>query len=76
MKKEIENDEQKKAREVVEEIASTIAKLSRQVQAILDGRVKRESIVVLLAHSCKLPKWQIEEVLNAIVNMEKNHLKK
>jgi len=70
-----ETPEEKKARETVEEIATTIAKLSRQVSAILQGRMKKESILVLLAHSTRMPKSQVEVVLDAIENMEKKHLK-
>ena len=75
-KKEIvETEEEKRARETVEEIACNIAKLSRQVSAILDGRLKKQSLLILLAHSTKMPQWQVEKVLDAIVNLESNHLK-
>lgn len=70
-----ETPEEKKARETVETIAQEISKLSRQVGAILQGRMKRESIVLLLAHTCRLPKTDVEAVLSAIENMEKKHLK-
>lgn len=75
MAKQVETDEQKKAREVVEQIATNIAQLSRQVRAILDGRLKQKSIVLLLAHTTGLPQYQIEKVLEAIKDMEKDHLK-
>lgn len=74
-RKEPETDDQKKAREVVEDIASNIARLSRQVNDILGGRLKRETVVVLLMYSTKLPKYQIEAVLSAIEKLEKNYLK-
>lgn len=70
-----ETPEEKKARETVEEIATTIAKLSREIKAILGGRVKKESIIILLAHSTKLPQYNIKQVLDAIENMEHHHLK-
>jgi hypothetical protein len=75
MAKPNETDEDRKAREVVEEIAITIAKLSRQVNAILDGRLKRKSLVILLAHSASLPQRTVEQVLEALQNLEANHLK-
>ena len=74
-KNQTETEEQKKAKEVVEDIAVNIAKLARQVGALLGGRLKRETIVILLANSTRLPKWQIESVLKALVDLEKNYLK-
>lgn len=68
-------EQEKKAREMVEEIARNIAMLARQVSAILDGRLKKQSIIILLANTTRLPQYQIETVLDAIANMEKNHLK-
>ena len=70
-----ETTEEKQAREVVEEIATNIAKLSREVSALLDGRLKKRSLLILLAHSTKMPHYQVEAVLDAIVNLEKVHLK-
>ena len=74
-KPKVETEEEKRAREMVEEIACNIAKLSRQVSAILDGRLKKKSIVLLLVHSSGLRQWEVEKVLDAIVDMEKTHLK-
>lgn len=71
----IETEEEKKARETVEQIATTIAQLSRQVKAILGGRLREETIVILLANMTKLPKYQVEAVLKALVDMEKIYLK-
>lgn len=70
-----ESPEEKKARETVDTIAETIAKLSRQVSAILEGRMKRESIIVLLVHSTRLGYGVVDKVLTAIEGMEKKHLK-
>lgn len=70
-----ETDEEKKARETIEEIACNIAKLSRQVAALLEGRLKKKSLLILLAHSTQMPQWQVEKVLDAIVDLEKVHLK-
>lgn len=77
MPKEITGvDEKQRAAQVVEEIALTIAKLSRQVNAILDGRLKRKSLIILLAHSAQLPQSTVNQVLTAIENLETNHLNK
>lgn len=76
MTKKQETPEEKQARETVEEIACTIAKLSRQVGAILSGRIKRKSLIILLAYSSKLSQGQVDSVLYAIENLEKDHLKK
>lgn len=67
---------EKQNREMVEEIASNIASLSRGVSAILGGRLKKKSIIILLAHTTSLPKYQVEKVLDALANMEKDHLNK
>lgn len=69
-----ETPEEKKARENVEDIARNIAQLSRQVSALLTGRLRKASLVILLAHSTKMPQYQVEKVLDAITNLEKNHL--
>lgn len=70
-----ETPEEKRQREAVEEIASCIASLSRQVTALLGGRLKKQTILILLAHSTKLPQYQVEAVLDALSSMEKVHLK-
>ncbi len=75
IKTEAETEEEKKAREMVEEIASNIAKLSRQVNAILGGRLKYSTVVTLLVATTKLSRYQVNAVLAAIDNMEKDYLK-
>lgn len=70
-----ETPEQKKARETVEEIATTIAKLSRSVSAILEGRLKKQAVVVLLVHSTRMQHGQVEAVLDALTGMEAKWLK-
>lgn len=74
MAKQPETEEEKKSREMIEEIACNIAKLSRQVSALLTGRLKKKSLVILLAHSSSLPQYQVERVLDAIANLERDHL--
>ena len=70
-----ETDEEKKAREMVEEIATNIAHLSREVKSLLSGRLKKDTIIILLAHSTGLPQRTIMAVLKALEDMEKVHLK-
>lgn len=74
-KPKIESEEEKKARENVESIAVNIAQLGRQVSALLDGRLKRKSLLILLAHSTGLGQREIDAVLTAISNLEIDHLK-
>lgn len=73
--KKIETEEEKKAREVIEGIAENIQSLSRSVTALIGGKFKKESLVILLAHTTKLPQYQITSVLNALSNLERDHLK-
>lgn len=75
MPKSEENNGEAQYKNLVEEIAINVAKLSRQVAAILDGRLKKKSIVLLLAHSTNLPQRTVSDVLDAIVDLEKTHLK-
>lgn len=70
-----ETPEEKSYRESVEEIATNIARLSREVKALLSGRVKEKTVVILLAHSCQLPQTTIRNVLNALHNLEDDYLK-
>lgn len=74
-KKQPESEEEKKARENIEDIATNIAQLSRSVAALLGGRLKRKSLVLLLSHSSGLPQYNVDKVLEAISNLEKDHLK-
>ena len=70
-----ETDEEKKARETVEEIATEIAKLSRQVTALLSGRLNRKAVVILLTASSGLNQSNINMVLDAIMGLEEKYLK-
>lgn len=74
MKKE--TPEEKANREMIEGIAINIARLSREVKALLGGRVKEKTIVVLLSHSTQLPQNTIKLVLAGLVDLEKNYLNK
>lgn len=65
-----ETKEQKEAREMVETIATNIAKLSRQAHELLNGRLKKNAVVVLLSNATQLPKATISKVLDAVDDME------
>lgn len=74
MPRKEQTPEEKKYNEMVEEIAANIAKLSRQVSNLLSGRLKRDTVIILLAHMTKLPKGEIGTVLAALEDMEDVHL--
>ena len=69
-------EEERKAKEVVDTIATEIAKLSRQVSALLSGRLNRKAIITLLVSSTKLPQKTVDNVLTAIEQLEPTYLKK
>lgn len=70
-KKEIvETDEQKKNREAVQSIAKNIASLSRAVAALLNGPLKKDALVVLIANSSGLSQNNVREVLKALQELE------
>lgn len=71
-----ETPEEKAYRENVESIATNIARLSREVKALLSGRVKQKTIIILLSHSCQLPQTTVKSVLEAIANLEGDYLNK
>lgn len=71
-----ETEEEIKNREMIEEIATNIAQLNRSVSALLTGRLKKKSLVILLAHSAQLPHRTVEAVLNSIASLERDHLNK
>jgi hypothetical protein len=70
----VETEEQKRNREIVEQIAGNVAALAKAVTALLNGSLKRNAIIILLASSSKLPQWQVEAVLKALESMEKDWL--
>ncbi len=72
----IETEEQRQAREVVETIAFNLTQLSKQVKALISGPLKKKSLVILLAHSASMPQYQVDKVLTAIADLEKDHINK
>lgn len=70
-----ETEEEKRARETVEEIAKNIETLSRSVTALMSGRLSRTAIIVLLVHSTKISRPTVEAVVDALTGLEKKYLK-
>ena len=60
---------------IEEQIASTITNLADAVEALLKGPLNRKALLVLLAHSTKLPQKQVSDVLIAIQDLRKDYLK-
>lgn len=73
-KKKKETPEEKANREMIEGMAENISILSRSVKALLNGKLKRVAIVHLLVRSSRLSHAQVEEMLKAIENLEKNYV--
>lgn len=71
-----ETEEQKRNRELVEEIAGNIESLAKAVKSLLNGPLKKRALVVLLASSSLLPQNKVEEVLKALENLESDWLTK
>lgn len=70
----IETPEEKKSRETVESIATTITKLSENVAALLKGPLNRKALVTLLASSSGMSKHDIGLVLTALEDLKKDWL--
>ena len=60
--------------EALNQLASNIEELSAAVSKILNGRIKRETIIILLSHTTKMSQTNIRYVLNAIERMSEDHL--
>lgn len=69
-------EEEKRAKEMVENIACEISKLSRSVYALLNGRLNRKAIVLLLVGSTGLTQSNIGMVLDAIAGLEDKYINK
>ena len=71
----METEDQRKYRELVEGIANNIAALARSVQSLLNGPLKRQGLVILLASSSNQPQDRVKAVLSALENLDKDWLK-
>ena len=76
MSKIIETEEQKRNREVVESIAKNIASLARSVSSLINGPLKKRALVTLLASSAGMSKSEVDKVLTALEDLEKDWLNK
>lgn len=71
-----ETEEQKKARETVEQIAKNIEDLARGVRAVLAGRLNERAIILLIASAAgKMPQEDVKKVVDAIASLDKKFLK-
>lgn len=59
----------------VEELATEIAKISRGMEILAGSRLKRKTIVRLVAVSASVPMEDVEKVLTAMEGLEKSFLK-
>lgn len=67
--------EEERAQEAIDAIATNIADLSNSVATLLSGRVKRKTLLILLAHTTGLKQGEVDAVLTALEQMGKTHLK-
>jgi acyl-CoA synthetase (NDP forming) len=76
-KKPAETEEQRKAREVVEAIAQSIIDLSAGVRAVLNGKLNKRAIVLLITAAAgrNVTQQQTNDILEAIANLDKSFLK-
>lgn len=71
-----ETDEERKARETVETIADSIVTLANGVKSVLEGKLNKRAILVLLASATRMNQQDIEKVLDAAASLDKTFLKK
>ncbi len=72
-------DEQKKAKEFVEAAAQAIIDVSDAIHKLLDGKLKKSAIVLLIQEAAGGRSWvskeQVEKILTAIENLDKTFTK-
>ncbi len=74
MSKIIETPEQKQAREMTQTIAKNLSNLADSVKALVNGPLKKKTILILLAHSTGLSQRDIDSVLSALQTLPKDFL--
>lgn len=74
MGKKIETPEEKNRRELVEGIAKNLKELTVEVKKLLNGPLKRKTLLVLLANSSGLSQSVVSQVLNSIETLDKDWL--
>jgi len=62
--------------EFIQEIAENISRLAGSVQVLLEGKLKKRAIVLLLVDSSGLPQYQVSNLLDSIANLENDWIKK
>lgn len=75
-KQQIETEDQRKYRELVESIAGNITTLAKAVGALLNGPLKKRALVLLLASSSGQSQRAVEDVLKALETMQADWLNK
>lgn len=74
-----ETEEEKKAREFVEAAAQAIIDIAGGINKLLDGKLKKSAIVLLIQEAAGgrgvVSKETIEKILNAIATLDKTFLK-
>ena len=72
-------EEEKKAQEFVEATAQAIIDISKGIHALLNGKLSKRAIVILIQDSMggkyAISREQLEKVLDAIAKLDKTFLK-
>lgn len=74
MNKNIETLEQKQQREMTEAIAKNLNNLAGSVKALVNGPLKKKTILILLAHTTGLSQRDVDNVLGALQTLPKDFL--
>lgn len=78
-KKQELTEEQKRAQEFVEAAAQAIIDISRGIHALLDGKLKKRAIVLLIQEAAggrgAISQEQVSKILDAIAALDKTFLK-
>lgn len=61
--------------EDAESLAVAVAKVSRGMEVLTGSRLKRKAILLLLSHSSKIPQRDVDRVLQALSDLERDYLK-
>ncbi len=69
-----ETPEEKQKREMTETIAKNLNSLADAVKGLMNGPLKKKTILILLAHSTGLPQRDIDSVLTALQTLPKDFL--
>lgn len=74
-----QSEEERKAQEFVEATAQAIIDISKGIHALLNGKLSKRAIVILIQDSMggkyAISRGQLEKVLDAIAKLDKTFLK-